>query len=87
MLTSDIENLIDENNENKNIIRYPQCYLIPFISINHSNEETYLTLKCLNNHKIKKLIKELYNEIKKIELNLLKCEKCKEIDILKLFFV
>ena len=81
MLTSNIENLIDENNENKNIIRCPQCYLIPFISINHSNEETYLKLKCLNNHEIKKPIKELYNEIKKNQLNLLKCEKCKEIDI------
>ena len=66
MLTSDIENLINENNENENIIRYPQCYLIPFFSINHSNEETYIKLKCLNNHKIKKPIKELYNEIKNI---------------------
>ena len=36
MLTSNIENLIDENNENKNIIRCPQCYLITFILINHS---------------------------------------------------
>ena len=86
MLTSDIENLIDENNENKNIIRCPQCYLIPFISINHSNEETYLKLKCLNDHEIKKPIKELYNEIKKNQLNLLKCEKCKEIDISKLLY-
>lgn len=86
MLTSDVENLIDENNENENIIRCPQCYLIPFISINHSNEETYLKLKCLNNHEIKKPIKELYNEIKKNQLNLLKCEKCKEIDISKLLY-
>ena len=86
MLTSNIENLINENNENENIIRYPQCYLIPFFSINHSNEETYIKLKCLNNHKIKKSIKELYNEIKKNQLNLLKCEKCKEIDISKLLY-
>ena len=72
MLTSDIENLINENNENENIIRCPQCYLIPFISINHLNEETYLKLKCLNNHEIKKPIKELYNEIKKKSVKFIK---------------
>ena len=46
----------------ENVIRCPKYYLIPFISINYSNEQIILNFKCLNNHLINKPLKELYNE-------------------------
>ena len=56
-----LENIFSE----ENVIRCPICYLIPFISIENSNEQIILNLKCLNNHEIKKPINKLYYESKK----------------------
>ena len=55
-----------EFNSEENVIRCPICYLIPFISIENSNEQIILNLKCLNNHEIKKPINKLYYESKNL---------------------
>ena len=68
----------------ENVIRCPKCYLIPFISINYSNEQIFLNFKCLNNHSINKPLKELYNESKKYQLNSIKLQNCDEKD--KLYY-
>ena len=66
MDNSNSESLLNENTfSEENVIRCPICYLIPFISIENSNEQIILDLKYLNNHDIKKPIKELYSESKK----------------------
>ena len=75
-----LENIFSE----ENVIRCPICYLIPFISIENSNEQIILNLKCLNNHEINKPIKELYYESKKYQINSIKCKNCEEKD--KLFY-
>ena len=64
----------------ENVIRCPQCYLIPFISINYLNEQMILNFKCLNNHLINKPLKELYYESKKYQINSIKCKNCEEKD-------
>ena len=71
-----IENIFSE----ENVIRCPKCYLIPFISTNNSNEQIILNFKCLNNHDIKKPIKELYSESKNYQINSIKCKNCEEKD-------
>ena len=68
----------------ENVIRCPKCYLIPFISINYSNEQIFLNFKCLNNHLINKPLKELYYESKKYQINSIKCKKKKKKD--KLYY-
>ena len=68
----------------ENVIRCPKCYLIPFISINYSNEQIILNFKCLNNHLINKPLKELYYESKKYQINSIKCKNCEEKD--KLYY-
>ena len=68
----------------ENVIRCPKCYLIPFISINYSNEQIILNFKCLNNHFINKPLKELYYESKKYQINSIKCKNCEEKD--KLYY-
>ena len=75
-----IENIFSE----ENVIRCPICYLIPFISIENSNEQIILNLKCLNNYDINKPIKELYYESKKYQINSIKCKNCEEKD--KLYY-
>ena len=74
------KNLLSE----ENVIRCPKCYLIPFISINYSNEQIFLNFKCLNNHLINKPLKELYYESKKYQINSIKCKNCEEKD--KLYY-
>lgn len=82
--------LIDsEQNYNNNItvedmIRCPECYLIPFISTYQSNDDTIIMLKCLNDHIINKPLKEFYWEIKNNQKNSIKCENCNEREIVKL---
>ena len=82
-----------ENNESKindnifleeNIIRCPICHLIPFISIDHSNKETKINFKCLNDHIISKPLKEFCEENKNNKTNVIKCNKCEEKEISKL---
>ena len=83
---------ISESNifENKkisetDILRCPKCYLIPFISIDHSSKQPILQFKCLNNHEINKPLKEFFeNKIDKI--NSIKCQNCEEENISKLFY-
>ena len=70
----------------KDILRCPKCYLIPFISINHSQRQSMLQFKCFNNHEINKPLKELYFESKKYQINSIKCQNCKEENISKLFY-
>ena len=84
---------ISESNifENKkisetDILRCPKCYLIPFISIDHSSKQPILQFKCLNNHEINKPLKELYFESKKYQINSIKCQNCEEENISKLFY-
>ena len=60
-----LENIFSE----ENVIRCPICYLIPFISIENSNEQIILNLKCLKDKEIKKPIQELYFESKKYQIN------------------
>ena len=71
-----------ENSE-ENIIRCPECYLIPFIFVEHSKKETILKFKCQNNHEINKPLKELYYKSKKYQL---KCKNCEELDNSKLLY-
>ena len=84
---------ISESNifENKkisetDILRCPECYLITFISIDHSSKQPILQFKCLNNHEINKPLKELYFESKKYQINSIKCQNCEEENISKLFY-
>ena len=70
----------------KDILRCPKCYLIPFISIDHSSKQPILQFKCLNNHEINKPLKELYSESKKYQINSIKCKNCEEENISKLFY-
>ena len=70
----------------EDILRCPKCYLIPFISLNHSSKQSILQFKCLNNHVIDKPLKELYFESKKYQINSIKCQNCKEENISKLFY-
>ena len=76
------QNIISEHN----ILRCPQCHLIPFIFIHQFKTEPYLIFECLNNHKIKKPLKELYNESKNFQLDSIKCKNCEEINISKIFY-
>ena len=70
----------------EDVLRCPECYLIPFISINHSQRQSMLQFKCFNNHEINKPLKELYFESKKYQINSIKCLNCNEKDISKLFY-
>ena len=70
----------------EDVLRCPKCYLIPFISINHSQKQSILQFKCLNNHEINKPLKELYFESKKYQINSIKCQNCDERNISKLFY-
>ena len=71
-----LENIFSE----ENVIRCPICYLIPFISIENSNEQIILNLKCLKDKEIKKPINKLYHESKKYQINSIKCKNCEEKD-------
>ena len=74
MKNSEISVLLFNKNilSEENVIRCPKCYLIPFISINYSNEQIILNFKYLNNHLINKPLKELYYESKKYQINSIK---------------
>ena len=70
----------------EDVLRCPKCYLIPFISIKHSQKQSILQFKCLNNHEINKPLKELYFESKGYQINSIKCQNCEEENISKLFY-
>ncbi len=75
-------NIISEGN----ILRCPQCHLIPFILIEQFKTDSYLIFKCLNDHKIIKPLKELYNENKNFKIDSIRCKNCEEINISKIFY-
>ena len=68
------------------ILRCPKCYLIPFISLDTSNKIPNLNFECLNNHIINKPLEVLYNESKNYQINTIKCKKCDERDISKIYY-
>ena len=68
------------------VLRCPKCYLIPLISINHSQLQSILQFKCNNYHVLIKPLKELYFESKTRQINSIQCKNCNENNILKLFY-
>ena len=75
-------NIISEGN----ILRCPQCHLIPFIFIEQFKTDSYLIFECLNNHKIRRPLKELYNENKNFKIDSVRCKNCEETNISKIFY-
>ena len=69
-----------------NILRCPQCHLIPFIFIEQFKTDSYLMFECLNDHKIIKPLKELYNENKNFKIDSVRCKNCEETNISKIFY-
>ena len=58
--------------------RCPDCFVIPFMGIDYSENETFLQFNCLNNHKKNLPMQELYIQSKFNKLFFHKCSICKE---------
>ena len=53
----------------EDVLRCPQCHLIPFIFIHQFKTDPYLIFECLNNHQTIKPLKELHNENKNYQID------------------
>ena len=69
-----------------NVMRCPNCFQIPFISIDNSKETPYLIFNCQNNHKVKENFKSLYEKSKQFQIDTIKCVCERENDISKIFY-
>ena len=71
----------ENNNLSENMcLRCPQCYQIPFISIENEYKNEKLVLHCPNSHKYKEDFKKLYEKSKNSQIDSIECE-CGDNDL------
>ena len=69
-----------------NVMRCPNCFQIPFISIDNSQKTPYLIFNCQNNHKVKENFITLYEKSKEYQINTIKCVCERENNISNIFY-
>ena len=70
--------LSEEDLINIDEFRCPECFTIPFMGIEYSENETFLQFNCLNDHKKNMPLSELYIQSKFNKLYFQFCSICKE---------
>ncbi len=73
-----------QNLPEKNNMRCPKCHLIPFITFDNKNPNTFLYLQCDNKHNINGELKELYKNSRNFQIDSIKCQNCNENNISKI---